>query len=159
MPRWNSPQTTQAEKGWTLAKFAWVATGTGAALLEIAFARWRLRGLVGRDLVEANGQAVTRGRNCREARSGDAEAVARVAWLVPRVAKRVPWRADCLVQALAGQQMLLRRGIASEIVIGADGRPDAGFIPHAWLRYGERTVTGGEIGHFEVLLDPDRHKD
>ena len=30
--------------------------------------------------------------------------VEQVAFAIPRVAKRVPWRADCLVQALAGER-------------------------------------------------------
>ena len=72
-------------------------------------------------------------------------ALDRIAWVVPRVAARMPFRSDCLVQALAAQAMLSRRGIASRVHLGARKGPGGGIEAHAWLTAGGRTVTGGRI--------------
>ena len=75
-----------------------------------------------------------------------------VARALPPLVRRVPWRADCLVQALAGQRMLLRRGIASRIVVGTARHPDGRFESHAWLVCGESVVLGGDVARFDPLL-------
>lgn len=54
-----------------------------------------------------------------------------VAWAITSMSRRLPWRADCLVQALAGQRMLIRRLIASEIRIGTTKHDDGRFEAHA----------------------------
>jgi len=70
-----------------------------------------------------------------------------VGWAVQAVARRVPWRSDCLPQALAGQAMLRRRGVDGRIVFGARSAADRpGLDLHAWLLVGPRVVTGGP-GH------------
>lgn len=76
-----------------------------------------------------------------------------VAFAVPRIAARAPWRADCLVQALAARRWLERAGVATELCIGV--RKETGFEAHAWLKVGDAVVTGGDIGGF-VPLAPAR---
>lgn len=92
-------------------------------------------------------------------RAPDATDIARACdeagFFINRVALRVPWRSDCLVQALAGQQWLAREGIASEIVVGTAKQADGSFLSHAWLRYGTRIVLGGDISIYQPLLEPD----
>lgn len=78
---------------------------------------------------------------------------AQIAFVVPRLARRLPWRADCLVQALAGQVMLSRRGLASEILVGTAKHPDGTFEAHAWLTCGGLVVLGGDVVRFVPLLD------
>lgn len=74
----------------------------------------------------------------------------RVAYAVPIMGLRVPWRADCVVQALAARRWLARGGIGSTICIGV--RKDAaGFQAHAWLKVGERIVTGGDVSTYTEL--------
>lgn len=71
----------------------------------------------------------------------------RVAFAIPRAAARVPWRATCLVQALAARRWLAREGIASQLVLGARKDGDA-LDAHAWLTVGDRVVIGGDVsGH------------
>lgn len=77
------------------------------------------------------------------------------AFFIGRMAARVPWRSDCLVQALAGQQWLARQGIVTEIVVGTAKGADGTFDAHAWLRQGDRIVLGGDISRFQPLLEPD----
>jgi Transglutaminase-like superfamily len=76
-------------------------------------------------------------------------------FFISRLAARVPWRSDCLVQALAGQQWLAREGIASEIVVGTAKHADGSFLSHAWLRHDSRIVLGGDISLYSPLLTPD----
>ena len=83
-----------------------------------------------------------------------AERCGRVGFAISRTALRLPWRADCLVQVLAGQAMLRRRGIASTITVGTARHPDGRFEAHAWLVRGTAVILGGDISRFEPLLDP-----
>ena len=80
--------------------------------------------------------------------------VDRVAYVIPRVAARLPWRADCLVQAMAAQRWLSRAGIATSLTLGVpkDRRP--AFEAHAWLSAGGRIVTGGDVSDYVPLARP-----
>lgn len=69
--------------------------------------------------------------------------------IIRRVAWRMPFRADCVPQALTGRWMLARRGIATRIIIGTRRDPEKGLEFHAWLLAGDLEVTGGrENGTF-----------
>ena len=74
--------------------------------------------------------------------------VERVACVIPRVAARVPWKSDCLVQALAAQRWLRSARIKSTLSIGIRLQPEERFEAHAWLSVGSMLVTGGEITGF-----------
>lgn len=78
--------------------------------------------------------------------------VDRVAFVIPRVAARLPWRADCLVQALAARRWLGAHGIATSLVLGVRKDGEA-LAAHAWLKVGERTVTGGDVSDYRAV-DP-----
>lgn len=78
--------------------------------------------------------------------------VGRVAYAIPVMGLRVPWRADCLVQALAARHWLARHGVRSDLCIGV--RKDDAFEAHAWLRAGSRLVTGGEVASYAELSAP-----
>jgi len=73
-----------------------------------------------------------------------------VGWAVQSAARYTPWRSSCLVQVLAAQQLLRERAIPGAIYIGAaSGEKGAGTVgleAHAWLKCGERFITG-ESGH------------
>lgn len=84
---------------------------------------------------------------------GDQLLVEQVSFVIPRIAHRVPWRSDCLVQALAAQKWLETAGVATRLAIGAEQSAAKGFNAHAWLKHGDRVVTGGEIEHYETLFD------
>jgi len=118
-------------------------SGVARATVELARARLLLRKLTVPQMLVA--------LPVKEAAHDPAE-VERVAWLVPRVAARLPFRADCLVQALAARRWLARAGIATELTIGTRKDPVAGFVAHAWLRHGETTVTGGDFSAYVQLV-------
>jgi hypothetical protein len=117
------------------------------AFVELALARLRLARLRAGDIhaLGEGGQAPLD--------VGASLVVARVCHVIPRVAARLPWRADCLVQALAARRWLAAEGIASRLELGA--RPGDGdrFAAHAWLSAGGRVVLGGDVtgyGRFGV---------
>lgn len=62
-----------------------------------------------------------------------------------RVADRVPWKATCLVQAIAGRLMLQRRRVPSVLHLGAKTGADSDLAAHAWLSCGDVQVTGADI--------------
>jgi hypothetical protein len=124
------------------------------ATLVLAQARFDLRSITPKDIVKRNrdvAELVARGL-CPET-SGTK--IDEAAFFINRMAARVPWRSDCLVQALAGQRWLARAGIATEIVVGTAKRPNGAFEAHAWLRQDGRIVLGGDISTYQPLLNSD----
>ena len=80
-----------------------------------------------------------------------ARLVERIAYAIPRVAVRLPWRADCLVQARAAERWLASVGIASDLHFGVHRVKQPVFEAHAWLTVGSRIVTGGDISSYVPL--------
>ena len=83
--------------------------------------------------------------------SSRATAVDRIAWAITAIPHRLTAFDNCLVKALAGDAMLRRRGLASEIRFGVrehhnDGGP---LEAHAWVESGSDIV----IGALEKLPD------
>jgi hypothetical protein len=61
-----------------------------------------------------------------------------------RASRHTPWANACLVQALAGKNMLKRRGIPYTLYLGLtkNGKIEKGMKAHAWLRSGNLVLTG-----------------
>lgn len=89
----------------------------------------------------------------------------KVARVVRRVARHVPFPVVCLPQAMAAQWMLRRRGIPSRLFFGARRRlrPESaphtdgsasGMDFHAWLTVGDDCVLGGAERDTYVALPP-----
>ncbi len=132
----------------------WAVTARLAirAIFELARGRQAFAKSAPAAFLRENERLATVARPPASALPGDDLLVRQVGYMIPRMARRVPWRADCLVQSLAAQRWLASAGIASVLKIGAE-RPDgAGFNAHSWLAYGDMVVTGGEVDGYEVLL-------
>jgi hypothetical protein len=116
------------------------------AIAELALANWQLRKAGARDLLTASG-----GKDGPEIEPTEAQQrmAGRVAYVVPRVGRRVPWRSDCLVQALAARHWLAGRGIATSLRIGTRKTGEKGFEAHAWLIVADIVVTGWDIDGFD----------
>lgn len=123
-----------------------------AALLGLA--RWRLHRTTPDDVLALNAQARAATANAANTASRlQAHAACdAVEFFIPRLAFRVPWRADCLVQAMAGQRWLKAKCIASDIAIGTAKLPSGDFESHAWLVCSGRIVLGGDISRFTPLM-------
>src|SRR5262249_40601673 len=79
----------------------------------------------------------------------DAILAAEIAWAVTRAARFVPFKAQCLPQAIAAKWMLSRRAVASVLYFGAArstrmGKP---IESHAWLNAANVEVTGYPVAH------------
>ena len=113
--------------------------------LELCLARMRLGSPDLRSLVaaEAGSPSIFEPRLKR--------LIERVAFAIPRVAAHLPWRADCLVQALAAERWLRREGIASCLHLGVPKVKADALQAHAWLTVGERIVIGGKIKEYVPL--------
>lgn len=109
------------------------------AALELALARLELVGSKPETWVAASPQGSPRNAP---------EIVDRVAFAIPRAAARVPWRATCLVQALAAKHWLSRLGIASQLKLGARRGDNRSLDAHAWLEIDGRIVVGGESADY-----------
>ena len=121
------------------------------AVAELALARIRLAvqdtdKLIGRGATSAGVAAISK--------KNPDPIIDRVAFAIPRMGARVPWLATCLVQALAAQHWLRRRGIRSLIIIGARKSLDDVFDAHAWLEAEGRVVVGGEAADYAHFASP-----
>lgn len=68
--------------------------------------------------------------------------VTAVAKGISRAAARLPWHSTCLVRALAGRLMLMRRGVPSTLVLGVT-KDQGDLLAHAWLVARDGVVCGG----------------
>lgn len=65
-----------------------------------------------------------------------------IGWAVNSAAARVPWRSDCLLQAMAGSMWLDRIERTYKLNIGVRKNAAGGLEAHAWLTSGDLVVTG-----------------
>jgi hypothetical protein len=80
--------------------------------------------------------------------------IARLSWAIAAAARRVPWRADCLLQAMAAHSWLRRKGLQAQVFVGVRKDDHGDLTAHAWSRHGELTITGGRHDEFHVMLGP-----
>lgn len=69
----------------------------------------------------------------------------RISWAVQTAARYTPWESKCLAQAMAAKMMLKRCNVPSTLYLGLAKDADAGLSAHAWLRCGERILTGAPV--------------
>ena len=132
-----------------LRDLGWLSAYSLRGLAELVRARLIFSRFQAKDLLRRNRAAYER------ASVGvvvDAVHLARIAYVLPRISARLPWRSDCLIQAIAGQNWLASMGLASEIRVGVQRSQAKGFGAHAWLVYEEMLVSGGDIGAYDQLL-------
>jgi hypothetical protein len=144
-PRDRAPRTIRQRH--LIAMPHWVARG----VWELLRARIALARIGPSDIVRLNALARDQAVR-RRGKPPHPEATDRVAFIIAVLGRRVPWRSDCLIQAIAAQRWFAALGIPAVIRIGVD-RPDGGgFGAHAWLVHEGRVLTGGEIERYSVLI-------
>lgn len=131
------------------------------ATVALGFARFALRQFTPHDVIRGNREIARKIEKQPQPHSPAriAQQCDMIGFFINRMAARVPWRSDCLVQAIAGQRLLAAKGIASEIVVGTAKRPDGSFESHAWLRQCERIVLGGDVTSYRSMLPAERAQD
>lgn len=148
MPAVQSSLVPDTGKALRLKDARWAAPLTLQAFYRLIRARLAFSRLEARELPHRNAAAARAGA------VGDAadELLAdRIGFVIARLAKRLPWRSDCVIQAIAAQDWLAEHGMASEIRIGVERPEDGPFAAHAWLVRGERIITGGDISRYSLL--------
>jgi Transglutaminase-like superfamily len=80
--------------------------------------------------------------------------LARLSWAIAAASVRVPWRSDCLLQAMAADRWMRRLDLRPDFFLGVGKDQQGNLISHAWLRHGDFTVTGGIHDEFKVILGP-----
>ena len=115
------------------------------ATVELGIARLSLAQAPHTDLLRVvpGSEAVERGTAERRAE--------RVRLAIARSSHRLPWRSDCLVQAIAARRWLARLGVPTELAIGVPEAQQEGFEAHAWLTHQGRVITGGDISQHVPL--------
>ena len=86
-----------------------------------------------------------------EPKPADLEEARRLGWVVVRTLHFLPGDTRCLRRSLVLLQLLARRGIAAQLVIGARTRPD--FLAHAWVEYAGDPVLAPLEGSFGRLVE------
>ncbi len=114
----------------------------GEALLTLGWAKFLVSVVPFRKLAPRLGRV--QGETSPTIAVAERNIAVQVSWAVQAVARYIPLGFVCLPQAIAAQQMLRRRGIPSTIYLGvAPDRSGAQAIQaHAWLRAGDKIVTG-----------------
>ena len=119
------------------------------AVCELAVARLRLALSSERGLIEW----LRRPQMAAAAGGVDLDSLS---WALAAGARRVPWRADCLVAALAATRWLRRLRLAPEAFVGVAKTADGGFLAHAWARCEDHMVVGAAGAGFVVLVGAER---
>lgn len=144
-----SPYVPETGKRPRLNDLPWLVLFAMRGLLELVRARLIFERLEAKVIPRRNNRALTLDKT--RARVTPAK-LARIAYVIPRLSDRLPWRSDCLIQAIAAQNWLLASGMPSEIQIGVENPKDGQFGAHAWLICGESVVTGGDISQYAPIL-------
>lgn len=86
-----------------------------------------------------------------------ASPVSRLTWAVAAVARRWPFRSTCLIESVAVDAMLRRRGYASEIRFGVRPPSGSALAGHAWVEHDGIVVFGAlhELAEYSVLSARD----
>jgi hypothetical protein len=121
------------------------------AICELAIARLRLAFASERRVVEW----VRRSASGTSSSVGGADNLDAISWALSVGARRVPWRADCLVAALAATRWLRRMGMCPEAFVGVAKTAEGAFIAHAWVRCAHRTIVGAGAAEFVAIVGPD----
>lgn len=122
------------------------------AALELTCARIRLIRLKPQDILRLNSLPFIeeRARLCEPDKLKSK--MTKILYVLPRVAARIPWRSDCLIQALAAQHWLSKYGILTKVEIGVQKDQTTGFRAHAWVLLDGLPILGGEVSDFTPLF-------
>ena len=140
--------------GWR--DYPWLTVFALRGFCELVRARLIFANLEAKAIPKRNKQARAKAHSKGEV---PAATLARIVYVIPRLSDRLPWRSDCVIQAIAAQNWLSSYGAASEIQIGVENPKDGEFGAHAWLLYRESVITGGEIDRYHVILAESEQED
>ena len=92
-------------------------------------------------------------RSRSEARNGSGLDIDGLAWALRVAAGIVPWRSDCLIQSMAADRWLRKRGIVPSFKLGVVQGPEGQILGHAWIELDGRVLTGGaSVDEYRLLI-------
>ena len=164
LARWPFPWSRVA--GWPRGLEAAALLGLAHLLIKHVPMRYWRAWLTTADSAVCGTDQDASAHDCRRSRtqSRGRKIVGKVVRTVRSVARRVPFKAVCLPQAMAGQWMLRRRGVASRLWFGvrrsaggcSTNTVEHGLEYHAWLTVdGECVLGGGEVETYAALPPMD----
>lgn len=109
------------------------------AFCLLAFARFAILLIPFRGIAPFLGQVMAESASHDPENAGLAD---RISWAVQTAARHTPWQSKCLAQAMAAKMMLKRRKVCSTLYLGLAKEKGGAVSAHAWLRCGERILTG-----------------
>jgi hypothetical protein len=119
------------------------------AFCQLALARFAILVVPFRRIAPFLGQVSAESPRCIP---GSEPLAQRISWAVQTAARYTPWESKCLAQAIAAKMMLKRCHVPSTLYLGMSRDAPAGLSAHAWLRCGERILTGGPVhNQFTVI--------
>ena len=77
---------------------------------------------------------------------------ARISKSVRLAAANLPWRTDCIIQAMAAQHLLKRHEIKSSGFVGINRSNDNLATAHMWLKTGDIFITGQTSKKFKSVI-------
>ena len=150
-----SPHVPATGKRPRLRDLRWLPSFCVVGLWQLIRARIEFASFETRGILKRNSNSKAKAIPSQRAPE---DRLARIAYVLPRLSDRLPWRSDCLIQAIAAQNWLGRYGLASEIQIGVENPADGSFAAHAWLVCEGSIVTGGDISQYETILSDSRRE-
>lgn len=76
------------------------------------------------------------------ANAADIPRIKSVSWAISIMSRHTLWESKCLAQAITAKYMLRRRSIKTTLYLGVATNQKQEIVAHAWLRSGEKIVTG-----------------
>lgn len=86
-------------------------------------------------------------------READVSRIRQITKAIRIISRYTPWKSTCMVRAVAGLQMLEKRGIESTLYMGVARDKQGQMIAHAWLRSGAYYVSGDDAMQGFVVVE------
>lgn len=77
--------------------------------------------------------------------------IKKIYYFIIKVCSKTPWESKCLVQALVGRKLMLKKHIETTLFLGVCKDKDDNMIAHAWLKCGNNYVTGDIKDEFGIV--------
>lgn len=74
----------------------------------------------------------------------------KISMVVNKTLEITPWESKCLVRAVTAKKMMKKRGYETTLYLGV-GKDEEGINAHAWLRYGEVYLMGGDGSNHSMV--------
>lgn len=123
------------------------------AIIELALARIRFAATPAQELIRSL-EKRSCSPNCKLNTQKSSLDLHCISWAIKAASARVPWRSDCLIQAMAADRWLYRHGLVGDFYLGVNRNPSEPFMAHAWMQCSGITVTGGTCDKYLPLIEP-----